>query len=207
MSSKSTRLTLSAAALAIVVALALPASSMPRLMDLYNAHPKAVAQNREKCVICHTNQDGSGKLTAFGHKYEQTGLEFTDALVKEYPNLFDVNSASSGSSAGASSSSNPGPPSETKAEPAPPAPAWTAAAYFRAECQNCHGKLGDGDPLQGVPAWATKKWLETRSTQKDELVTIILKGKDKMIGHAGKITEAQAVELYLMIVEIAKKNS
>ena len=99
MSSRSTRLTLSAATLAIVVALALPASSMPRLMDLYNAHPKARAQNREKCVICHTNQDGSGKLTAFGHKYEQAGLEFTDPLVKEYPNLFDVNSASSGSSA------------------------------------------------------------------------------------------------------------
>lgn len=198
---------MSAAALAIVTALALPASSMPRLMDLYNAHPRALAQNREKCVICHTNQDGSGKLTAFGHKYEQAGLEFTEPLVKEYPNLFDVSGTSSGSAAGSSSPANPGPPSESKAEAAPPAPAWTAAAYFRAECQNCHGKLGDGDPLQGVPAWATKKWLETRSTQKAELVNIILKGKEKMIGHAGKITEAQAVELYVLIVEIAKKNS
>ncbi len=207
MSSKSTRLTLSAATLAIVLALALPASSMPRLMDLYNAHPKSLAQNREKCVICHTNADGSGKLSAFGHKYEDAGLEFTAALVKEYPNLFDINSGSSGSSAGASTSANPGPPSEGRAEAAPPAPPWTAAAYFRAECQNCHGKLGDGDPLQGVPAWATKKWLDTRSTQKTELVDIILKGKDKMIGHAGKITEAQAIELYVMIVEIAKKNS
>ena len=36
---------------------------------------------------------------------------------------------------------------------------------------------------------------------------VILKGKDKMIGHAGKITEAQAVELYLLILEIARKNS
>lgn len=206
MSSKSTRLTLSAVTLAILAALALPASSMPRLMDLYNAHPRALAQNREKCVICHTNQDGSGKLTAFGHKYEQAGLEFTEPLVKEYPNLFDVSGASSGSSAG-SSPGNPGPPSESQAQAAPAAPAWTAAAYFRAECQNCHGKLGDGDPLQGVPAWATRKWLETRSTQKAELVNIILKGKDKMIGHAGKITEAQAVELYVLIVEIAKKNS
>lgn len=206
MSSKSTRLTLSAVTLALLAALALPASSMPRLMDLYNAHPRALAQNREKCVICHTNQDGSGKLTAFGHKYEQAGLEFTEPLVKEYPNLFDVSGASSGSSAG-SSPGNPGPPSESQAQAAPAAPAWTAAAYFRAECQNCHGKLGDGDPLQGVPAWATRKWLETRSTQKAELVNIILKGKEKMIGHAGKITEAQAVELYVLIVEIAKKNS
>jgi mono/diheme cytochrome c family protein len=207
LSSKPTRLTLGALTLAVIVGPALTASSMPRLMDLYNAHPRALAQNREKCVICHTNQDGSGKLTMFGHKYEQAGLEFTEPLVKEYPNLFDVNGASPGSSAGSSPPANPGPPSESKAGPAPTAPAWTAAAYFRAECQNCHGKLGDGDPLQGVPAWATKKWLETRSTRKAELVDIILKGKDKMIGHAGKITEAQAIELYVMIVEIAKKNS
>jgi mono/diheme cytochrome c family protein len=183
------------------------ASSMPRLMDLYNAHPRSLAQNREKCVICHTNADGSGKLSAFGHKYEDAGLQFTDALLKEYPNLFSGASGDSSPSAGASGSSNPGPPSESKAADAPAAPAWTAAAYFRAECQNCHGKLGDGDPLQGVPAWATKKWLETRAAEKAELVNIILKGKDKMIGHAGKITEAQAIELYVLIVEIAKKNS
>ncbi len=180
---------------------------MPRLMDLFNAHPRALAQNRDKCVVCHTNANGSGKLTAFGHKYEESGLEFTEPLMKEYPNLFG-GPASSDSSSGSSSTtaSNPAPPSETttQAEAAPP---WTVAAYFRAECTKCHGKLGDGDPLQGVPAWATRQWLETRSAQKAELVNIILKGKDKMIGHAGKITEAQAVELYLLILEIAKKNS
>jgi hypothetical protein len=196
LSSRSIRLILGASALSLLVSMAPNASSMPRLMDLYNAHPRSLAQNREKCVICHTNADGSGKLSAFGHKYEDAGLEFTDALLKEYPNLFSAASGDSAASAGVSSSSNPGPPAESKAADAPPAPAW-----------NCHGKLGDGDPLQGVPAWATKKWLETRSPQKTELVNIILKGKDKMIGHAGKITEAQAIELYVLIVEIAKKNS
>ncbi len=206
MSSRSLRLILGISALSLV-AMALPAASMPRLMDLYNAHPRSLAQNREKCVICHTNTDGSGKLSAFGHKYEEAGLEFTEGLLKEYPNLFAAAGSSSSSAGSSSSTGNPGPPSDSKAADAAPAPPWTAAAYFRAECQNCHGKLGDGDPLQGVPAWATKKWLETRSAEKAELVNIILKGKDKMIGHAGKITEAQAVELYVLILEIARKNS
>ena len=204
MSSLSTRLALGAATLTFLVTL--PASSMPRLMDLYNAHPRAVAANRDKCVMCHTNANGSGKLTTFGEKYEHAGLEFTEALIKEYPNLFAVAGSSRAADGGAQAPANPGPPSETKG-PAEVAAPWSVAAYYRAECTKCHGKLGDGDPLQGVPAWATKQWLATRSTQKAELVNIILNGKDKMIGHAGKITQAQAEELYLLILEIAKKNS
>ena len=203
MSSLSTRLALGAATLTFLATL--PAASMPRLMDLYNAHPRATAANRDKCVMCHTNANGSGKLTTFGEKYEHQGLEFTESLMKEYPNLFAA-SGSSSSSGPSGAPANPAPPSESQ-PPAEAAPPWTVAAYYRAECTKCHGKLGDGDPLQGVPAWATKQWLATRSTQKDELVNIILNGKDKMIGHAGKITKDQAVELYLMIVEIAKKNS
>lgn len=204
MSSLSTRLAMGGAILTLLATL--PASSMPRLMDLYNAHPRALAANRDKCVVCHTNANGSGKLTAFGEKYEHAGLEFTEALIKEYPNLFTAAGSSSASDGGSQAPVNPGPPSETKG-PAEAAAPWSVAAYFRAECQKCHGKLGDGDPLQGVPAWATKQWLATRSAQKAELVNIILNGKDKMIGHAGKITPAQAEELYLLILEIARKNS
>ena len=190
----------------------LPAASMPRLMDLYNAHPRAVAQNKDKCVICHTNASGAGKLTAFGDKYEHGGLEFTEALIKEYPNLFAASGAATASATekpATGAAVNPGPPGAAVADvaKAEPAPAWSVSAYFRAECQKCHGKLGDGDPLQGVPAWATKQWLQTRSALKDELVNIILNGKDKMIGHAGKITQPQAVELYNLILEIARKNS
>ena len=203
MSSLSTRVALGAATLTLLATL--PAASMPRLMDLYNAHPRATAANRDKCVMCHTNANGSGKLTTFGEKYEHQGLEFTENLMKEYPNLFVApGSSSSGGPSGVQA--NPAPPSESQ-PPAEAAAPWTVAAYYRAECTKCHGKLGDGDPLQGVPAWATKQWLATRSTQKDELVNIILNGKDKMIGHAGKITKDQAVELYLMILEIARKNS
>jgi mono/diheme cytochrome c family protein len=204
LSSLTTRLALGAVTLTLLAGL--PAASMPRLMDLYNAHPRATATNRDKCVVCHTNTDGSGKLTTFGEKYEHQGLEFTESLMNEYRNLFAAAASSSAGSGASNGSSNPGPPSQSQA-PSEAAPPWTAAAYFRAECTKCHGKLGDGDPLQGVPAWATKQWLTTRSTQKAELVNIILNGKDKMIGHAGKITEAQAAELYLLIVEIARKNS
>ncbi|MBK5255473.1 MAG: cytochrome c [Vicinamibacteria bacterium] len=203
MSSISARRVLGAVTLSLLAAP--PALSMPRLMDLYNAHPRSVPQNRDKCVMCHTNANGSGKLTTFGHKYEEDGLQFTESLMKEYPNLFQTASVPATSGGGANSPSNPPPPSETNGHAEPPV--WSVAAYFRAECQKCHGKLGDGDPLQGVPAWATKQWLDTRSDKKAELVNIILLGKDKMIGHAGKITEAQAVELYVFIVEIAKKYS
>ncbi len=205
MRSLATRILLPACGL-LLIGLAPQARSMPRLMDLYNAHPRALAQNRDKCVICHTNANGSGRLTAFGEKYEHAGLEFTDGLIKEYPNLFSGAGSAEGGSAGAQAPVNPGPPSEAKGAPEA-APAWTVAAYYRAECTKCHGKLGDGDPLQGVPAWATKQWLATRAPQKDELVNIILNGKEKMIGHAGKINKDQAIELYLFIVEIAKKNS
>ena len=204
MSSLSTRVALGAATLTLLATL--PAVSMPRLMDLYNAHPRATAANRDKCVMCHTNANGSGKLTTFGEKYEHQGLEFTENLMNEYPNLFAPTGSSSLNRGTSGAQANPAPPSESQ-PPAEAAPPWTVAAYYRAECTKCHGKLGDGDPLQGVPAWATKQWLATRSTQKDELVNIILNGKDKMIGHAGKITKDQAVELYLMILDIARKNS
>ena len=204
MSSLKIRLALGAATLTFLATL--PAASMPRLMDLYNAHPRALAQNKDKCVLCHTNANGSGKLTPFGDRYEHAGLEFTEGLIKEYPNVFAAEGGAPSAGSGGQTSTNPGPPSESKA-PAETAAPWSVAAYYRAECTKCHGKLGDGDPLQGVPAWATKQWLATRSAQKDDLVNIILNGKEKMIGHAGKITKDQAVELYLLIVEIAKKNS
>lgn len=205
MRSLSTRFLIGAATAALLSA-APVAGSMPRLMDLYNAHPRALAQNRDKCVVCHTNADGSGRLSTFGEKYEHAGLEFTEALIKEYPNLFAGSGSAAGGGAGSQAPVNPGPPSEAKGA-AEAAPAWSVAAYYRAECTKCHGKLGDGDPLQGVPAWATKQWLATRAPLKAELVNIILNGKEKMIGHAGKITEAQAVELYVYLVEIARKNS
>ena len=138
---------------------------MPRLMDLYNAHPRSTAANRDKCVMCHTNANGSGKLTTFGEKYEHAGLEFTEALVKEYPNLFAAQGASNPVGSTAQAPSNPGPPSQTKAPDEAAAP-WSVAAYYRAECTKCHGKLGDGDPLQGVPAWATKCFLLTTKSLK-----------------------------------------
>ena len=87
-------------------------------------------------------------------------------------------------------------------------PTWQpfdARRYYREECRECHGKYGDGDPFQGVPAWATKEWLETRSGQTEVLLDIILNGKDKMIGHAGKITEAEARELLEGVLAIARK--
>ncbi len=185
-------------ALAIALCGLPEARSMPILMDDYAEHPLSVPRYRTQCVICHVHEDGSGALTAFGKKYDRVDLRFTPELIREYGNLFQID--------------GDGP--EMVAAHAEVAPAaavvpgnepFDARRYYREECRECHGKYGDGDPFQGVPAWATKEWLETRSGQTEELLDIILNGKDKMIGHAGKITEAEAREMLEGVLAIAHK--
>ena len=184
------------------------ASSMPILMDDYAEHPLSVEKYRSQCVICHVHEDGSGPLTAFGKKYDRVDLEFTPELVREYGNLFRSGDAGPEPvSAHAASLHLPAPAPDTAAPVAavPGNEPFDARRYFREECRECHGKYGDGDPFQGVPAWATREWLETRSHQTEVLLDIILNGKDKMIGHAGKITEEEARQLLEGVLRIARK--
>lgn len=197
-----------------------PAASMPRLMDKYNDHPLGLKQNRDKCVICHVNANGSGALTPFGERYDRAGLAFTPELVREYPNLFQPPGSSSAAADTARTAGNPSPPGGAAVAGAAPvagpagAPGavpgnepFEAARYFKQECAKCHGKYGDGDPLQGVPAFATKRWIDERSSKTEELLHILLKGKDKMIGQEGKITEEQARQLLELIRSIATQYS
>lgn len=202
-----------------------PAASMPRLMDLYNEHPRALPQYKDKCVICHVNADGSGPLTHFGERYERVGLRYSEPLLAEFPNLFAAATGaqakavaastgqaanpgppSAGTAAG-TAAVNPGPPSAGAAGPATTVPAisgiFEAPKYYRAECTKCHGKYADGDPLQGVPAFATPKWVKERLPQTEELLLIIMKGKDKMVGQEGKITEEQGRQLLDYVKAIA----
>jgi hypothetical protein len=233
-------LTIATAAGALLLAGSPPAAPMPRLMDLYNEHPRSLPQHRDKCVICHVNADGSGRLTPFGERYEHVGLSFSEELMREYGNLFapasgTARSATAGPATGASKASSgaaaasipaaagPGAappvlragapaasavaPNETAAQAVPSAAApeseWSVTRYYRAECQKCHGKYGDGDPLQGVPAWANRKWIQERMPQTEELFRILMKGKDKMVGHEGKITDEQGRELLEHVKAIA----
>lgn len=191
-------------ATAVVLALAgqPPAASMPRLMDLYNAHPRSLPQYRDQCVICHVHADGSGPLTSFGERYDRVGLDFTPELVRAYPNLFAVSGAAATAASSASGASTvPPPPAVPGNEP------FDAAIYYRQECSKCHGKYGDGDPLQGVPAFATKRWIDERSAKTEELLHIILKGKDKMVGQEGRINQEQARQLLGIIRGIATQYS
>ena len=66
---------------------------------------------------------------------------------------------------------------------------------------------GDGDPLQGVPPFASKMWIDDRSPRTDELLQILLKGKDKMVGQEGRITEEQARQLLDFVRSIAVQYS
>ncbi len=196
----------------IVVAIALvtmpEARSMPILMDDYAEHPLSVPRYRSQCVICHVHEDGSGALTAFGKKYDRVDFEFTPELIREYGNLFQGGGDGPEPSPLRGADGTLSARTETAADLTVPGnEPFDARRYYREECRECHGKYGDGDPFQGVPAWATQKWLDERSGQTEELLDIILGGKDKMIGHAGKITEAQARELLEGVLAIARKNA
>jgi cytochrome c5 len=194
--------TLSGLSIILVISVA---SSMPILMDHYNEHPQMRPEYRDECVLCHVNADGSGKLTAFGKKYDRANLELTPELIREYPNLFLVDGSVAedsprvasvqAESAGESSIVVPG------NEP------FDAKKYYLSECKECHGKYGDGDPFQGVPAFATERWIAERSHLTDELLRILLYGKDKMKGQAGKISEDEARELLALVRAIAEKYS
>jgi hypothetical protein len=179
------------------------AFSMPILMDRYNEHTQSKAQLRDECVICHVYEDGSGPLTAFGKRYDRTHLEFTTSLIQQYPNLFLIDGATD--SAESTPMAANADPASQKPVMVPGNEPFEARKYYLKECKECHGKYGDGDPFQGVPAFATPKWIAERSALTDELVRIIMVGKDKMIGQAGKITEADAHELLELIRMIAEK--
>ena len=176
------------------------AGAMPLLMDHYNDHPQMLPKHRDQCVICHVYEDGSGPLTAFGKKYDREDLAFTSSLIREYPNLFRVEGSTLAETASAAADDAP-------STAVPGNEPFDARRYYLAECKECHGKYGDGDPFQGVPAFATEKWLAERSSDTVGLVDIILNGKDKMIGQAGKITREDAVELLELIRLIAEKYS
>ena len=175
------------------------ASSMPILMDRYNDHPLARPENIDDCVICHVNADGSGPLSPFGNRFDRFGLEFSDELIAEYPNYFLVDGAA------ATAMANDPAGEATAGVIVPGNEPFDVRAYFLSECKECHGKYGDGDPFKGVPAFATEQWIAERSGQTDELLNIILYGKDKMKGQAGKITANEAEELLDLIIQIAHK--
>ncbi len=186
--------------LSIVICTVIVAKSMPILMDDYNDHPLSLPQYRDDCLVCHVQVDGSGPLSGFGEKYDRANLELSDAIVLQYPNLFNVEGKSITELARLEEST------DKIIADVPGNKPFNLKTYYREECKNCHGKYGDGDPFQGVPAWANKKWINERAPKYDELLKIILLGKDKMIGHAGKISESEAKELLDLVIIIAKKN-
>ncbi len=189
-----------------IVAATVPiAFSMPILMDRYNEHPQAQAQNRDNCRICHVYEDGSGPLSAFGKKYDRVGLEFSAELIADYPNVFAIDGAGPAPIAGTQGGESG--TLEAAEVPVPGNEPFDAPKYYLAECKECHGKYGDGDPFQGVPAFATTKWLDERSHEVDDLLRIIMVGEEDMIGQAGKISEDEGRQLVDIVLKIAQKYS
>ena len=59
----------------------------PKYMRKYNADPKAKAEYKNKCTICHIGK-GGGENTYFGEAFSDAGEEITPELRAKYPKYF-----------------------------------------------------------------------------------------------------------------------
>jgi mono/diheme cytochrome c family protein len=78
---------------------------------------------------------------------------------------------------------------------------------FNGKCKVCHGADGNGDTLMGKKLGAHD--LRSAEVQKQtdaQLTEAIKKGKDKMKGFDGKITDAEIKSLVVYIRELGKKK-
>jgi hypothetical protein len=56
-------------------------------MRRYNGDPKARAQYKNKCTMCHIGK-GGGENTYFGEDFADAGHQFTPELKAKYPQYF-----------------------------------------------------------------------------------------------------------------------
>ena len=64
-----------------------PVAARPKYMRRYNADPKAKAQYKNKCTICHIGK-GGGENTYFGEDFANAGEQFTPELKARYQQYF-----------------------------------------------------------------------------------------------------------------------
>jgi cytochrome c len=75
------------AALMIGAVVLVSIEARPKYMRRYNADPKAKAEYKNKCTICHIGK-GGGENTYFGEAFSDAGEEFTPELRAKYPKYF-----------------------------------------------------------------------------------------------------------------------
>lgn len=176
-------------ALVILLSVA-PLSGMPILMDRYNEHPASKPGLKSKCTICHVDPSGAGKLTAFGKDFEDEGLSFTNALLKDYPNFFNATGSATASA---------------EAEPASEKPAFDPEAFYMKNCAECHLPTGQGNPLLGTPDFTNLDW-HTKHPDPRGLVNSVLKGKNAMTPFEGKLTAEEVEKIIAFVRTLAAKK-
>jgi mono/diheme cytochrome c family protein len=77
-----------------------------------------------------------------------------------------------------------------------PATAQTAAELYKSKCAVCHAADGSGNTAMGKKTAARDfRAPEVQKQSDSELIAITTKGKNKMPGYQGKLTEAQIKDL------------
>lgn len=82
-----------------------------------------------------------------------------------------------------------------------------AEAVFKTKCQVCHSADGSGDTVMGKKLGA--KDLKSAEVQKQsdaEITDVIKKGKDKMKGFEGKLTDDEIKALVAYVRDLSKKK-
>lgn len=83
--------------------------------------------------------------------------------------------------------------------------AESGADLYKAKCQMCHG--ADGTPSAAMAKSMGLKDLKSEDVQKQsdaDLKTVVSKGKGKMTGFAGKLTDAQIDEVVKYVRSLKK---
>ncbi len=142
--------------------------AMPKFMERYNADPYAKGEKKDRCTVCHTNEEGFGPLNKLGQAFAKNGYRITGDLRKQATEAF----------------------SSSPAEADKVEPKFEPKAFFARNCAVCHGADGKGsDAGMIVPNFSDAGWQRRHDDQK--LITTISKGKGTMPAFKDKLSEEQ----------------
>ncbi|HEX7286392.1 MAG TPA: cytochrome c [Candidatus Angelobacter sp.] len=80
-------------------------------------------------------------------------------------------------------------------------------ALYKQKCQVCHAPDGSGDTIMGKKLGAKDlKSAEIQKLTDAEITNVITKGKDKMKGFEGKLSNDEIKSLVTYVRELAKKK-
>jgi mono/diheme cytochrome c family protein len=167
-----------------------------KLLDLGRAEAKGISRAEKRTILV----DGKGKMPGYGKK---VAAEEIDPLLDYSLGLVAAKPAAPPPAAAAPPPPAAATPPAAAAPPAKPAPVATDAktkALWTSRCASCHGASGAGKATAAKKLKLPAATLdlgrpEAAGLTRDELVTIITSGKDKMPAFGKKLKAAQIEKL------------